>query len=133
MLAEAALNASAAIARYEDFKRNYLDTARACTEEGFGFSPMIVEAHGGGWGPVAEKVFLELAKAKSLLTGEPKDILLNQLYQNLGVSLHRENARAVLKRMRGFTHNLDHVLDPATTLQAMAADAASADAPVASS
>ena len=69
-----------------------LDTASTCAEEGFGFSPMIMEAHGGGWGPVAEKVFAELAQTKSLLTGEPNDLLRNQLYQNLGVILHRENA-----------------------------------------
>ena len=40
-----------------------------------------MEAHGGSWGPVAGKVFAELAQTKSLLTGKPQDHLLGQLYQ----------------------------------------------------
>ena len=96
-----------------------------CTEQGMGFAPIVMETYGGSWGPVAAKVFAELAKTKSLLTGEPQDYLLGQLYQSLGVILHRENARSILKRMRTFTHNLDHILSTATTLQAEAADAAS--------
>ena len=125
VVAQSAQSADAAVSHYEDFKRNHLDTARTCADEGLGFSPIVMEAHGGSWGPVAGKVFAELAQTKSLLTGEPQDHLLGQLYQNLSVILHRENARSILKRSRTFTHNLDHILSSATTLQAEAADAAS--------
>jgi len=118
------LDASSAAVSYEGFKNSHMDTARLCQDEGLGFTPVIVEAHGGAWGPAAQSIFSELANCQSQFTGESKDMLLSQLYQNLGVILHRENARAVLRRFRKFTHNVEEVLDAATTLQSAAADAA---------
>ena len=78
---------------------------------------MVIEAVGGAWGPAAVKVLSELAKTKSMITGEPADHLLAQLYQNLGVILHRENARSVVRRMCERTASADCVLAAATTLQ----------------
>ena len=75
-----------------------MGTESACTAEGLGFTPMVVEAVGGAWGEAANNIFKELAKAKSIVSGEPVDMLLGQLRQHLGVVLHRENARAILKR-----------------------------------
>ena len=94
------------------------------TEEGVTFTPVVAEAHNGSWGPSAQKMFNELAKTKSLITGESKPTVLMQLYQNLGVTLHRENAKAIVKRTRRFTHNLHDLLATATTLQTAAVDAA---------
>ena len=91
--------ASSAVTTYKDFKRSHLDTERLCQEEGFAFIPIVAEACGGCWGTSALKVFHEPAKTKSLLTGESTDLLQTQLLQNLGTTLHRENARAVVKRM----------------------------------
>ena len=34
--------------RYEHMKRSYKDTAQSCEAQGFGFTPMVFEAHGGG-------------------------------------------------------------------------------------
>ncbi len=42
--------------------RQRLDTATACQENGFGFLPFIVEARGGGLGPVARRVVSLMAK-----------------------------------------------------------------------
>jgi len=110
-------NPSSATTSYEDFKREHLNTERLCSAEGLGFTPMVVEAVGGSWGPAAQGIFAELAKAKSLTTGEPPDLLLGHLYQNLGVALHRENARAVLKRTHACTPTPVALLAAATTLQ----------------
>ena len=122
-----AADPSAALAAYEDFKRNHLDTARLCAEASLSFAPAIQEADGGAWGPEAQKVFSELAHCKSQITGEPKDTLLHQLLQSLGVSLHRDNARAIVKRANSFTHNVAaELLVAATALEVAAADAASA-------
>ena len=33
---------------YEDYKNDYKDTAGQCTQQGFVFQPLIIEAHGGG-------------------------------------------------------------------------------------
>jgi len=110
-------DASSAVTAYEDFKRSHLDTDALCVAEGFTFCPMVVEAVGGAWGPAATKVFNELAKTKSITTGEPIDSLLMQLYQNLGIILHRENARAIVKRMATHSRAPSSILAAATTLQ----------------
>ena len=74
-----AQNGTAAAVVYEDFKREYLDTERACEEEGIKFIPMIIEADGGGWGPQAQKTWNELAKCKAAITGELESTVARQL------------------------------------------------------
>ena len=93
-----AQNGTAASLVYEDFKREYLDTARACEDEGIKFIPMIIEADGGGWGPQAQKTWNELAKCKAAVTGELVSTVACQLLQSLSLILHRENARAIIRR-----------------------------------
>ena len=110
-------NPAATAASYEDFKRSHLNTQRLCTAEGLIFTPMVVEAVGGSWGPAAHSVFTGLAKAKSLITGEPVDMLLSQLRQHLGVVLHRENARAILKRSHAHTYTSSAILAAADLLR----------------
>ena len=62
------------------------------------FIPIIAEAHGGGWGQEAHKVWNTLAKQKSAITGERESDVACMLLQSLGLILHRENARAILRR-----------------------------------
>ena len=114
-------DASSAATRYEDYKRTYLNTEAACSAEGFAFTPVVCEAVGGGWGPAANKIFSELAKEKSIITGEPADRLETQLHQGLSGILHRENARAILKRLRGPTPGAHNILNAAAELQAPSA------------
>ncbi len=95
---------NAATTAYEDFKREYMDTERLCREEGITFIPLIAEADGGGWGPQAHKVFNELAKLKSALTGEPESTSALHILQSLNITLHTKNARAILRR-RPHTNN----------------------------
>ena len=80
------------------FKRSHLETEFLCQEEGVTFIPMICEAAGGGWGPEAHKTWSELAKYKAIATGEQVSIVVTKLLQSLGIILHRENARSVLRR-----------------------------------
>jgi hypothetical protein len=107
----------AATMAYEDFKREYMDTERLCFEEGITFIPIIAEADGGGWGPQAHKVFNELAKLQSSLTGEPEDTSALHSLQRLNLTLHRENARAILRR-RPYTNATigNTILSAAATL-----------------
>ena len=88
---------SAATRRYEHYKRSHLDTESICQDEGITFIPIICEADGGGWGPTAHNVWSELAKHKSIMTGEQNSIIATRLLQSLGLILHRENARAILR------------------------------------
>ena len=91
-----------------------------CTAEGLTFTPMVVEAVGGSWGPAASGIFTGLAKAKALITGEPVDMLLGQLRERLGIVLHRENARAILKRSQAHSVASSAILAAAVTLQSAA-------------
>ena len=98
MVNRSAEDGSVATVIYEDFKRSHLDTEAICREEGITFIPVICEADGGGWGPAAHKVWSELAKHRSIVSGEQNSIIVSQFLQSLGVVLHRENARAILRR-----------------------------------
>ena len=98
MVHRSAMDGSAAAKSYEDFKRSHLDTENECQREGITFIPIICEADGCGWGPTAHAVWSELAKHKSILTREQNSTIAMRLLQSLGLVVHRENARAILRR-----------------------------------
>ena len=89
---------SAAITAYEQFKRDHHNTENDCTSQGITFIPMVIEAAGGGWAPSAERVLSELAKNKTTVSGELRNTTLSHFHQTLGLTLHRENARSILRR-----------------------------------
>lgn len=83
---------------YEEFKREYQNTEQHCESEGFAFVPMVMEAHGGSWSPTARHILEEVAKGQAAASnGDPGSFSL-KIAQRLSVTLHRENARAVLRR-----------------------------------
>jgi len=84
---------------YELFKKTYKDTGQQCEQAGFRFTPMVLEAHGGSWSPVARQVFDRLAKRAAAATGEEPSLVSLRIAQRTSVALHRENARAILKRL----------------------------------
>ena len=90
----------AAPTRYEDFKSAYKDTGALCREQGFSFIPMIMEAVGGGWGKSARCFWSELAKFSAYAQGEFETESTSAVFlqQRLSMILHRENARACLRR-----------------------------------
>ena len=98
--AEAVNNPSCVADRYEDFKCSHNDTRAECEAQGITFIPMIMEAVGGGWGKMARCVWSELAKTSALATGElaTESTSAIMLLQRLSMTLHRENARACLRR-----------------------------------
>ena len=83
---------------YEAHKRSHLQTQDQCTAQGLQFIPLVVECR-GGWGPAAAKAWQALAAAIAAQTGEPVSVEANRLYETLAVTLQRENARAVLRRV----------------------------------
>ena len=88
------------LSKYEDFKCSFKDTRSLCEAQGFSFVPMILEATGGGWGKMARCVWSELAKNSALATGElsSEQSCAIELRQRISMTLHRENARACLRR-----------------------------------
>jgi hypothetical protein len=102
-LAGSVVDPDAALTRYEDFKCGYKDTESLCRGQGLTFIPMVMEAVGGGWGKAARRVWSELAKTSALATGELQTESASAvlLRQRLSMTLHRENARACLRRFGG--------------------------------
>ena len=84
---------------YEDRKRSHLQTAQQCADQGIQFLPLVAEACGGGWGPVAVRTWRRLGALIAGRTGEPVSMVVERLHQALSVALQRENARAVLCRL----------------------------------
>ena len=98
LLEQTAADGLSCLTSYEHAKNSFLDTAAHCASEGIAFIPMVVEAHSGAWGPAATKVWLKLGKAISLVSGESTAVEALRARQNLGLTLHRETARAILRR-----------------------------------
>ena len=97
---DAVSNPGGITSRYEDFKCSHGDTRSECQAQGITFIPMVMEAVGGGWGKSARCVWSELAKTSALANGEleTNTTCAVMLQQRLSMTLHRENARACLRR-----------------------------------
>jgi len=85
--------------RYEEFKRSHLDTEAVCRQVGLSFVPFVVEAHGGGLGRGARQVCAHIAKAAAGRKGDEVEVKAASLMRSISVSVHRENARAILRRL----------------------------------
>ena len=84
--------------RYERHKREYKQTASSCEAAGFGFIPLIFEALGGGFSSTARGVLSWVARqAAAAHNSEPGTESL-RVAQRISCTLHRENARAILRR-----------------------------------
>ena len=84
---------------YEDYKVNYKDTGQTCEAQGFNFTPMIMEASSGAWSPTARKVLDNVARGQSAAWSTAHNITSLRIAQRMSIALHRENARAIMKRM----------------------------------
>ncbi len=69
---------------------------------------MILEAHGGGWSFSARRVPTRVAKGIAAVWREGDEVASLRIAQRIPVSLHRENARGVLKRVaRALPESMD--------------------------
>ena len=75
-----------------------LPTDEACRRAGFEFIPMVMEAHGGGWGAGARAVIGKIASCVAAARSIDPAAASLEIAQRISVALHRENARAILKR-----------------------------------
>lgn len=88
----------------EDFKRNFrapgetTTTEDQCRRRGLAFLPMVLEAHGGGFGKVAQNTLKTVASAGAAVWSEAVDAVSLRIAQRMSMILHRENARAILRR-----------------------------------
>ena len=63
-----------------------------------GFVPMVLEAHSGGRGKAARQTLNAIAKSTSAPSRGSADLASLRIAQRLSTTLHRENARAILRR-----------------------------------
>ena len=60
---------------------------------------MVCESHSGAWAPNARRILDKVAKGIAANNGERCEVASLRLAQRISVTLHRANARAILKRV----------------------------------
>ena len=102
-MSAASVDPGAVFGAYEAFKRSFLNTEASCAEQGLKFLPFVVEAHGGGLAAGARRVCAFIAKSSAAQNADEVDSHSAELLRRITISVHRENARAVLRRLPGGT------------------------------
>ena len=85
--------------RYEELKRTHLRTADLCAEVGLRFTPCVLEAHGGGWNGAVRGLVEWMAGRTAAAQHTRPEAESLRIAQRISVSLQRENARAILRRL----------------------------------
>ena len=84
---------------YESFKRAHQATETTCQSQSLRFTPMVLEAHGGGWSSTVRRVVDWVARRGAASQNTDLPALSLKIAQRISCSFQRENARAVLRRM----------------------------------
>ena len=92
-------DAEAAARAHENHKRCFMNTAEQCRREGIEFVLVVMEGCAGAWGPSARKVWGHIAKLVATSTGEDSSKVSERHQQALSVTVQRENARAIARRL----------------------------------
>ena len=79
-------------------KNSFLDTASQCTKAGITFCPLVLEAVGGGWSDALRSVVAWIASESKRSGPTDGSDASFKIAQRISCTLHRENARAILKR-----------------------------------
>ena len=74
----------------ESRKKAFLGTPSQCAQLGISFCPLVVEAVGGGW--------YDVASESNRCSPVRRSDASFKIAQRIACALHRENARAILKR-----------------------------------
>ena len=83
----------------ETRKRAFLDTASQCSHAGITFCPLVIEAvGGGGWSEALRSVVSWIASESNRNSSISHSDTSFKIAQRTSCALHRENARAILKR-----------------------------------
>ena len=73
-------------------------TGEQCRQRGFQFIPVMLEAHGGGLGKTARCTVDTIARAGAAASNEDPAAISLRIAQRISMTLHRENARAILRQ-----------------------------------
>ena len=91
-------------------KRTFLDTASQCLSAGITFCPLVIEAVGGGWSDALRSVVSWIASEGKRNSSDGCSDASFKIAQRISCTLHRENARAILKRAP------EHSVSPGSSL-----------------
>ncbi|CAK8995425.1 132 kDa protein [Durusdinium trenchii] len=97
---------------YEERKRMHQRTEAQCRAQGLQFLPIVAEGCAGGWGPTAMAVFRQLGSFLAARTGDSTSKMTEQLMQGLSITLQRENARAVVRRLPDDSASFNALSEP---------------------
>ena len=106
LLRTAADNPEGVLNAYENFKESYVasgetePTAALCLRQNLKVIPMVIEAHAGGWSKKAKRVLDTIAKQISATWNEDAAAASLLIAQRLSITLHKENSRAILRRLQ---------------------------------
>jgi hypothetical protein len=84
---------------YAETKRQYKDTDKQVSEEGMKFTPIVFEAHAGGWSLAARQIIGSIAKHQEVAGRWFREGASLIIAQRVSMTLQRECARAVLRRL----------------------------------
>ena len=98
LIEHSCINNRFATEEYSTLKKNSLNMNEQCERNDLRLIPMVIEASAGSWGLEAENVWKILIKAIASTTGDKISMISSTLYQSLSITLHKSNARAILKR-----------------------------------
>jgi hypothetical protein len=96
---QAVCNPELITAEYAKCKVAFQDTGARCAAEGLTFTPVVFEAHGGGFGAGTRRV-LDFVAAQQVAAGQwcPEGVSM-RVAQRISTALHGANALAILRRM----------------------------------
>jgi hypothetical protein len=84
---------------YTETKHNYKNTLQKVTNEGMQFTPLIFEAHAGGWGIATRQTIGTIAQHQEVCGVWYREGASLIIAQRVSIALQRETARAILRRM----------------------------------
>ena len=104
VLRQSADDPTTVVVSYEQRKKDFVpegetdSTESLCNRQGFSFTPMVLDAHGGGMGKDFRMVVDAIGKQAATVSGLRSDFQSFLIAQRISVTLQRENARAILRR-----------------------------------
>ena len=69
---------------------------------------MVMESHSGGWSKTARQILDGIAKHVKAAWNMEEEVASLRIAQRLSVTLQRENARAILRRLYEPSHDIEH-------------------------
>ena len=87
------------VMEYENFKRTYKDTKSQCDQARLEFTPVVFEAHGGGWSQAAGRICEHISKQQISAGFSCKEGPSMRIAQRISTAIHLANARAIQRRL----------------------------------